>query len=119
MCPYVDEHTQHRLDGPDRRTNGAHTAGQLTYKLQQELKRYLLDNGLSYQALAECLGSLEGAKIDLTERVVKPYEAAKLEQNGDVWPGQLLGKAKLAPHGGAPVSCISEEMRLAAAGWAD
>ncbi len=101
--PYIKEQDQERLDGPDPRTNGARSAGELTYKLQQELKRYLNDKGLSYQVLAECLGALEGAKLDLTERVVKPYEARKLEDNGDVWPRHLVGKARLAPHGGAPL----------------
>jgi hypothetical protein len=46
---------------------------------------------LKYQTLAECLGALEGAKLDLIERVVKPYEAKKAEENGDVWPDSLTG----------------------------
>ena len=66
------------------------TAGELTYALQQVLKIYLEGTGLRYQHLAECLGALEGAKLDLTERMIKPYEARKLKENGDVWPESLL-----------------------------
>lgn len=89
--PYIDEASKRRLDDPNCRTRVKHArgAGQLTYKLQQELKRYIEDHGLKYETLAACLGALEGAKIDLTERVVKPYEARKREENGDVWPLSL------------------------------
>ena len=103
--PYIDEESKARLNGPGRGVglNHSQSAGQLTYDLQQCLCRYLQDKGLSYQILCECLGSLEGAKLDLIARVVKPYEAKKLQENGDVWPRQLLGLPELAPHGGAPL----------------
>ena len=65
-------------------------AGELTYKIQQLLKTYLEDRSLRYATLAECLGALEGAKIDLTDRVLLPYEKAKRIENGDVWPEQLV-----------------------------
>jgi len=64
-------------------------AGELTYQIQQLLKEYIELKGLRYAILAECLGSLEGAKIDLTERVLKPYEMQKCLDNGDVWPAAL------------------------------
>lgn len=65
-------------------------AGELTYALQQVLKMYLEGTGLRYQHLAECLGALEGAKLDLIDRVIVPYEHKKREENGDVWPESLL-----------------------------
>jgi hypothetical protein len=89
MCPYVDKSIRAQLDSGSSRTNRAQNAGQLTYKLQQELREFLFSRGLSYQTLAECLGALEGAKLDLTDRVVKPYEAKKRVENGDVWPSEL------------------------------
>jgi hypothetical protein len=66
--------------------------GQLTYQLQQVLLTFIEDRELKYQTLAECLGALEGAKLDLIERVVKPYEAKKAEENGDVWPASLTSE---------------------------
>jgi hypothetical protein len=97
--PYVDMKTRERLDGDSRGigANRPQNAGQLTYDLQQCLKRYLEDRGLSYQTIAECLGALEGAKCDLIERVVKPYEARKLAENGDVWPLTLTSSTWMRP----------------------
>ncbi len=91
MCPYVDQETRERLDGPSKGigVNHPQSAGQLTYALQQCLLRYLEDKGLSYQILCECLGALEGAKLDITERIIKPYEQSKCVENGDVWPRHL------------------------------
>jgi hypothetical protein len=34
--------------------------------------------------MAAVLGSLEGTKAEILRRVVAPYEARKLEENGDV-----------------------------------
>lgn len=87
--PYVDTETRKRLNSTGKRTNHPQSVGQLTYDLQQRLKRYIDDRELSYQILAECLGALEGAKLDLTERVIKPYEARKCQTNGDVWPSSM------------------------------
>ena len=84
--PYIEEKLKTKLDSDER---DAQTAGELTYQLQQVLKKYLIAYGLKYQVLAECLGALEGAKIDLTERVIKPYEMRKARENGDVWPNHL------------------------------
>ena len=95
--PYVDKATRARLGNPHSRTSDAQNAGQLTYNLQQELLRFIEANGLKYQTLAECLGALEGAKIDLQERIIKPYEERKRIENNDVWPAHLLAKAAYTP----------------------
>ncbi len=65
--------------------------GELTFSLQWILRQYLENTGLRYAHLAECLGALEGAKLDLIDRVVVPYEHKKCEENGDVWPFTLDG----------------------------
>ena len=89
MCPYIDPD-----DRADLKLHGdtPNNAGELTYCIQQLLKQYLEDHELRYQHLAECLGALEGAKLDLIERVVKPYEKRKREENGDVWPAQMTAE---------------------------
>lgn len=61
------------------------SVGELTYAIQQVLKRYIDGVEPSYQTYAECLGALRGAELDLWDRKVQPYEVAKREQNGDVW----------------------------------
>jgi hypothetical protein len=79
--PYITPEHQKDVDMGTPPAN----VGELTYKLQQALREYLEEHGLRYQQLAECLGALEGCKLDLIERVVKPYEAKKRSENGDVW----------------------------------
>lgn len=61
------------------------TPGNLTYLLQQVLKRYWLNSPQNYATIAEILGSIQGARFDFEQRIVKDYERLKLEQNGDVW----------------------------------
>jgi hypothetical protein len=85
--PYITKFKRQELDSNWQAK--PESPGELTYCLQQMLRWYLECSGLTYAHLAECLGALEGAKIDLTERVIKPYEAKKLAENGDVWPWDL------------------------------
>ena len=59
--------------------------GELTYVIQQTINNYLSEHRLRYQALAEVLGALEGAKADFINRVLLPYETKKRKENGDVW----------------------------------
>ena len=65
--------------------NDASNVGELTYFITKTLREYLLTKGESYQIYAEMLGALEGAKLDLIERKIKPYEAKKRLEHGDVW----------------------------------
>jgi len=80
--PYIKELQKEQLDKGYDATN----AGELTYIFQSAIKRYLQNQGLRYQQIAEVLGSLEGAKLDFIARVVHPYESRKRVENGDVWP---------------------------------
>jgi hypothetical protein len=79
--PYIGKHQREKLE----HARPAGSVGELTYCIQQELLKYIQLCGLTYQTLAECLGALEGAKADLIERVLKPYESNKRTENGDVW----------------------------------
>lgn len=84
--PYITQEAQVEIDNGRPPEN----SGELTYAIQQSLKQYLEGTGLRYAHLAECLGALEGAKLDLIDRVIVPYEHKKREENGDVWPEELL-----------------------------
>jgi hypothetical protein len=91
--PYIAEARKQKLD-VGRTThwippNVPIDAGELTYCLQQELKRFLGNRpgGYHYADLAVALGALEGTKADFIDRVLLPYEHDKREQNGDVWEG--------------------------------
>ncbi len=86
--PYIVQPNRQELDSNWEAV--PEDAGELTYVIQQALRAYLESRGLRYEQLAVCLGALEGAKLDLIERVIRPYEAQKLAENGDVWPEKLL-----------------------------
>jgi hypothetical protein len=59
--------------------------GDLTYLIQQLLKRYWINSPQNYRVISEILGSIQGARFDFEQRIVKDYERLKLEQNGEVW----------------------------------
>ena len=60
------------------------TAGELNYALTQVIRRYLR-RGAGYQRYNDCIGALEGAKLELYRRVVAPYEDRKRDENGEVY----------------------------------
>lgn len=60
------------------------TAGDLNYAFTVIVQEYLKNHGVNYQHLNDCIGALEGAKLELYRRVAAPYEDAKIEENGDV-----------------------------------
>jgi hypothetical protein len=94
--PYIAQHRQAQLD---MGLASPETAGELTYCLTRELIDFLGDrlkaNGqIRYQDIAECLGALEGASIDLTLRLLEPLEDGARVRNGDVWPDAILKAVK-------------------------
>jgi hypothetical protein len=60
-------------------------SGELNYALTRLIVGYLDDNGLDYQNINDCIGALEGCKLEFYRRVVAPYEDYKKEENGDVF----------------------------------
>jgi hypothetical protein len=61
------------------------TAGDLNYYFTTIVDDYLQRKGLNYQNLNDCIGALEGAKLELYRRVAAPYEDKKIKENGDVY----------------------------------
>ena len=78
--PYIDaeERTVVASMGPT-------TPGQLNYVLTCALLKYLHHKGMNYTSINDCLGALEGAKLEFYRRVAAPYEETKAEKNGDVF----------------------------------
>lgn len=77
----------------DALANGAdvETPGELNYRFTLELVEYLTTHGVSYTALNDVLGALEGAKLEFVRRIVNPYETYKMRQLGDVYDDVLAG----------------------------
>lgn len=63
------------------------TAGELNYMITKLCKQYLSTGKAkySYQTLNDIIGALEGAKLEIYARVVRPYEDTKIKANGDVF----------------------------------
>ena len=59
-------------------------AGELNYWLTTVCRRYL-GKEYNYQKLNDVIGALEGCKLELYARVIRPYEDKKIEENGDVY----------------------------------
>lgn len=60
-------------------------AGELNYLFTKMILNYLYLNEESYQSYNDILGALEGAKLELYARKVRPYEDKKIKENGDVY----------------------------------
>jgi len=89
--PYVHKDIRRSIDEGQTQPE---SAGMLAYEIQWLLERYMLHNMQQFSTIAECLGALEAAKMDFQERIVRPYEKAKLKENGDVWNPALIKAAK-------------------------
>lgn len=61
------------------------TPGELNFAITMLLTGYLEKRGVNYVSLNDCMGALEGAKLELYRRVVAPYEDKKIAENGDVY----------------------------------
>ena len=61
------------------------TAGELKYALTRLMVLYLEDKTKNSQTINDCIGALEGCKLEFYRRVVVPYENKRIEKNGDVF----------------------------------
>lgn len=60
------------------------TPGELNYLITMLTHRFLNQKPESYQGYNDCVGALEGAKLELYRRHVASYENDKIKENGDV-----------------------------------
>jgi hypothetical protein len=83
--PYIKEEARKELALYRVLPRKIANAGELNYMLTVIVKDYLKHNGESYQYFNDCIGALEGAKLELYRRRVAPYEDDKIIRNGDVY----------------------------------
>jgi len=85
--PYIHSIDRDRLEYiTDTISNvGTSNAGEMNYLFTRIINEYLLSNGKSYQNINDCMGALEGAKLELYRRIAAPYEDLKMKENGDVY----------------------------------
>ena len=82
--PYIKQQDRDRINLSYRDRGSPQNSGELNYLFTVISQRYLKEHGLSYQHVNDCIGALEGAKLELYRRIVTPYEDSKIELNGDV-----------------------------------
>lgn len=82
--PYASKDRREALQLSYKAKGSPQVAGELNYLFTIIAQRYLKEHGLNYQHINDCIGALEGAKLELYRRIVAPYEDTKIEENGDV-----------------------------------
>ena len=80
--PYITKERRAAVDewGPSE-------PGDLAYILAKQIDSYLATRGISYSEYASTIGVLETLKLEIVQRFLGPYEAVKLEENGEVFYG--------------------------------
>mgnify|MGYP001604302668 CR=1 FL=1 len=63
----------------------ARTSGELNFQFTMLAKQYFKLNGSNYQAINDIIGALEGCKMEFYERIARPYEDKKIQENSDVY----------------------------------
>lgn len=81
--PYIK--TKDRIRVIDELLIDPANAGELNFILTTVCDHYLKIQGLNYQHINDCIGALEGAKLELYRRIAAPYEDKKIAENGDVY----------------------------------
>jgi len=90
--PYIKKERREELAGSLPSHNKPENPGELNYALTRVCAEYMerqrVASGLAlpnYAIMAEVVGALEAAKLELYARVVRPYEDQKRIENGDVY----------------------------------
>lgn len=88
--PYLSE----RGREVTRQRGFAESAGELNFRVTEEVNAFILHGGLRYERLNAAIGALECAKLELYRRLAAEYEDAKIEANGDVYFPPLVAAAQ-------------------------
>ena len=83
--PYITQARAEYLLSCHVRSIEPRDVGELNFLITRMLMNYLNSHPVHYADLNDCLGTLEGAKLEFFRRVVVPYEEQKRQQNGDVY----------------------------------
>ena len=59
--------------------------GELNFQITQLCLQYMSQEEINYQRYNDIIGVLESCKLEFYRRAVAPYEAKKIEENGDVY----------------------------------
>ena len=89
--PYIAQERRLRYDEAIAALGAAVDAdtpgGDINYIITRLLAHWIRKRGLSYAVLADAVGVMETAKLELYRRVAAPFEDRKIDENGDVSDG--------------------------------
>lgn len=82
--PYIKAADREALD---KYPLSVQNAGELNYMITRIALAYWdgVNGKKNYQKINDIIGAMEGAKLEFYRRVAVPYEAKKIEENGDVY----------------------------------
>lgn len=80
--PYIKDNGSREILTPEF---AAATPGELNFQISACVREYIKRKGLSYEAINDTLGAMEGAKMEFYRRIAAPYEDTKIDQNGDIY----------------------------------
>jgi hypothetical protein len=79
--PYIKQDRRSEVQsGRDARVKG-----ELTFVVFREALRYLEAHGVSYETISDAKSALQDAADEVHDRILRPYEDDKIEENGDVF----------------------------------
>lgn len=85
--PYIKPEKRKEIETGKKQRQELTGPGELNYMITMLLIGYVSqDPNGGYQAINDCLGALEGAKLEFYRRLAVPYENKKKKENGDVYP---------------------------------
>lgn len=81
--PYISTHDRYEIG----KGVPPQTAGELNFAMTILAINYLVNNGVSYQTIADISSAFTEGLAEFRRRVTAPYEDKKIQENGDLnWP---------------------------------
>ena len=96
--PYLRETNRRTI--LEARCDSPQSGAELNFVICKLADAWFTQKGLTYDNINEFFGAVECAKLEITRRIVAPYEDKKIAENSDVFtcvPGQWTGGSQVSP----------------------
>lgn len=89
--PYISSTQREWMDAKISELSDAiHTDGELNYAVTRLALSLIYKQGLKYSVLSSVIGTLHLIPVEISRRVVAPYENLKMGEHGDVCEYHIL-----------------------------
>lgn len=94
--PYIKKEDQDRIEREDAYIPLARNVGELNYLINMVAIEYLMNQPkIDYATLNNTFGAMELAAQEFRRRLIDPYEEKKINENGDIFPEELLDRVSV------------------------